>query len=149
MNISRKRILKELSSFDDSKDETIVLKEYEDIGDLAIDIYVKNHPNYNGDIPFTISYKITNEYPFQPPIVQFVGHNIPMHPHIYSNGHICLDALYDNWSAAQSVLSISLSLQSMLQSNTVMARPEGDQSYCLRAPKDPSKTSWMYHDDTV
>ena len=70
----------------------------------------------------------------QAPEVVFVRdetHPIPIHPHIYSNGIICLDLLGTaGWSPVQSVESVCMSIQSMLTGNTKNVRPEGDDAFC-------------------
>lgn len=60
------------------------------------------------------------------------GHRpIPIHPHIYTNGIICLDLLGTaGWSPVQSVESVCMSLQSMLTGNTKNERPPGDKEFC-------------------
>ena len=65
---------------------------------------------------FTLRFKFGPKYPFDSPEVTFVGEHIPVHPHIYSNGHICLSILTDDWSPALSVQSVCLSIISMLAS---------------------------------
>lgn len=42
---------------------------------------------------------------------------IPVHPHIYGNGHVCLDLLGAGWSPVHNITSVALSLQSMLAGN--------------------------------
>ncbi|KAG6459587.1 hypothetical protein O3G_MSEX011470 [Manduca sexta] len=70
---------------------------------------------YEGE-KFVLQFKFTSKYPFDSPEVTFVGNNIPVHPHVYSNGHICLSILTDDWSPALSVQSVCLSIVSMLSS---------------------------------
>ncbi|KVH92347.1 Ubiquitin-conjugating enzyme, active site-containing protein, partial [Cynara cardunculus var. scolymus] len=87
-------------------------------------------------------------------------HPAPLHPHIYSNGHICLDLigtfnfvdiLYDSWSPAMTVGSICISILSMLSSSTAKERPEDNDRYVknCRNGRSPKETRWWFHDDKV
>ncbi|CAO1348564.1 unnamed protein product [Diamesa hyperborea] len=119
---------------------------------------------------FILEFKFNNKYPFDSPQVQFTGDNIPEHPHVYSNGHICLSILTDDWSPALSVQSVCLSITSMLRymtfinipfqitklllfyafsSCTEKKRPPDNMIYVRSCSKNPKKTKWWYHDDTV
>uniref|UniRef100_A0A182YFP4 UBIQUITIN_CONJUGAT_2 domain-containing protein n=1 Tax=Anopheles stephensi TaxID=30069 RepID=A0A182YFP4_ANOST len=75
--------------------------------------------------------------------------NIPIHPHVYSNGHICLSILTDDWSPALSVQSVCLSISSMLSSCREKRRPPDNGIYVKTCNKNPKKTKWWYHDDSV
>ncbi|KAK2139774.1 hypothetical protein LSH36_1623g00007 [Paralvinella palmiformis] len=99
---------------------------------------------YNGE-KFQLQFKFGSRYPFESPQVVFVGPNIPVHPHVYSNGHICLSILTDDWSPALSVQSVCLSVVSMLSSCKEKKRPPDNAIYVKTCSKNPKKTRWWYH----
>jgi len=104
---------------------------------------------YEGE-QFKLQFKFPPQYPLEAPEVIFVGSNVPMHPHIYTNGHICLSILYDQWSPALSVSSVCLSVLSMLSSCPHKERPADNDMYIKNCKgKSPKETRWMFHDDTV
>ncbi|XP_031563275.1 ubiquitin-conjugating enzyme E2 W-like [Actinia tenebrosa] len=98
---------------------------------------------------FQLQFKFGSRYPFDSPEVTFVGSNVPVHPHIYSNGHICLSILTEDWSPALSVESVCLSIVSMLSSCKEKKRPPDNNIYVSTCHKNPKKTRWWYHDDHV
>ncbi|CAM9514411.1 unnamed protein product [Lampetra planeri] len=102
---------------------------------------------YEGE-KFQLLFKFSSRYPFDSPQVVFIGENIPVHPHVYSNGHICLSILTEDWSPALSVQSVCLSIISMLSSSKEKKRPPDNALYVRTCDKNPKKTKWWYHDDS-
>lgn len=73
----------------------------------------------------------------------------PVHSHIYSNGHICLNILGEDWSPALTVKSVCLSILSMLSSATEKVRPQDNDRYVSYARNNPKESRFVYHDDGV
>ena len=144
---ARKRIQKEHEKFVKDSDQYKVRIQSEKRWLVDIDGPVDSP--FQGE-KFTLDITFTNDYPIESPIVKFQAPG-PDHPHIYSNGHICLNILYDEWSPALTTNSIVLSLVSMLSSCPMKERPEDDIRYTRSHGPDtnPKHTRFIYDDDTV
>ncbi|GMH89598.1 hypothetical protein TrVE_jg6224 [Triparma verrucosa] len=106
---------------------------------------------YTGET-FTLRIRFPTTHPFSSPEVIFhaPSHPAPLHPHIYTNGHICLSILSSEWSPALTIQSIVLSIASLLSTSPSKTPPEGDEQYCRRVKnRSPLLTSWLYDDDNV
>ncbi|KAK9242066.1 ubiquitin-conjugating enzyme/RWD-like protein [Lipomyces tetrasporus] len=147
-----KRLGRELSDLKTNPAVGISVFQADDFRIWLIDIQVMDdNPLYAGKT-FRLQFRFTPTYPIEAPEVQFIaslGRGIPMHPHIYSNGHICLDVLGSGWSPIQTVGSVSMSIQSMLAGNDRNERPPDDARYIASAPISPKQTRFVYHDDNV
>ncbi|OAL07460.1 UBC-like protein [Phaeosphaeriaceae sp. SRC1lsM3a] len=131
----------------------ITLIKADDFKTWLMDIRViDTNPIYDGEI-YRLKFAFSPQYPIEPPEVTFVrdeAHPIPFHPHIYSNGIICLDLLdRAGWSPVHNVESVCVSLQSMLSSNTKKERPEGDDNFVRYNTQRPRDINFVFHDDNV
>ncbi|XP_014675145.1 PREDICTED: ubiquitin-conjugating enzyme E2 W-like isoform X1 [Priapulus caudatus] len=150
MDADKKRLQKELMTL--QLNPPVGIKVNGDHGSSLTTWYVEMEGAtgtlYEGE-KFQLLFKFTNRYPFDSPEVVFTGTNIPVHPHVYSNGHICLSILTEDWSPALSVESVCLSIVSMLSSCKEKKRPPDNTFYVKTCSKNPKKTRWWYHDDKV
>ncbi|XP_048487455.1 ubiquitin-conjugating enzyme E2 W isoform X1 [Plutella xylostella] len=118
MSPSERRLQKELMSLMKEPPPGVTVDGEQASQNLTLwTVHMEGVPGtlYEGE-KFVLQFKFTNKYPFDSPEVTFIGSNIPVHPHVYSNGHICLSILTDDWSPALSVQSVCLSIVSMLSS---------------------------------
>lgn len=149
--LSQKRIMKELNLMRDTPPDGIrLLDNFSENSFEQFVIEVQGAPEtlYTGE-QFQLRFKFGDRYPFEPPTVTFVGDHIPVHPHIYSNGHICLSILTEDWSPALTIESVCLSIISMLSSCTEKKRPPDDSMYVRTCSGNPRNTRWWFHDDNV
>jgi len=103
---------------------------------------------YDGEA-MLLKFDFDDKYPFEAPACVFLD-PVPVHPHVYSNGHICLSILDTEWSPSLTVAQVCLSILSMLSSCTTRERPPDDAAYVRKVGhRSPKNTRWDFHDDSV
>ncbi|KAL7754085.1 ubiquitin-conjugating enzyme E2 W [Sorochytrium milnesiophthora] len=146
--IATKRLQKELADLMRSPPAGVSLVQGDDLQKWIVRIDGAKGSLYDGET-FQLQFKFPNDYPIDAPEVIFLN-PVPIHPHIYSNGHICLSILYNGWTPALTTTSVCLSLQSMLSSCTGKAKPPDDSTYVARVKNSsPKNSNWVFHDDKV
>ncbi|KAK7459086.1 ubiquitin-conjugating enzyme [Colletotrichum acutatum] len=173
-SFASKRLAKELSKLNSGLPPGIELISADNFEEWIMDIKVlDDNPLYKDQV-YRLKFKFSQQYPIgmppytyqplsnspsnmiwstEPPEVTFVKTTerpIPMHPHIYSNGIICLDLLgSQGWSPVQNVESVCMSIQSMLTGNEKNERPAGDDEFVRSNRLRPRDIDFYYHDNTV
>lgn len=145
--VAVKRLQKELAEWQNNPPSGFKLHPTDDLQRWVIEFTGAAGTFYEGE-RFQLQIEFPEKYPLDSPQVVFAG-SPPLHPHIYSNGHICLDILYDSWSPAMTVNSVCISILSMLSSAAVKERPVDNDRYVKNCGKgkSPKLTSWEFHDD--
>ncbi|ORY35434.1 ubiquitin-conjugating enzyme/RWD-like protein [Naematelia encephala] len=153
--LASKRLMKELAEIKSKGTPPgITLLSAEDMQVWLFSIQVLGDETiYKGET-FALKMKFGPRYPIECPEVTFVADQtynavIPIHPHCYSNGHICASILGNEWSPVLNCVAICITMQSMLASNKKKERPQGNDRYVRNAPSNPKLTRWHYDDDTV
>lgn len=148
-SIAHKRIAKELQAWTTkTMIDGVSIESHEETGVPRWILRMEGAPGslYAGET-YRVQIKFSDKYPWESPEVVFLRPS-PEHYHIYSNGHICLDVLYDGWSATMNVRTMILSIMSMMSSAEEKGRPEGDLDYCESVGDgSPKDTAWDFHDD--
>ncbi|KAJ5613255.1 ubiquitin conjugating enzyme [Penicillium lagena] len=163
---------KRLSKLKEHIPPGISIAKSDNLEEWQMDIKVlDDNPLYQNQT-YRLKFTFGKKYPIEPPEVQFITattaststspsesnsnteHNtpraIPMHPHIYSNGIICLDLLSSaGWSPVQTVESVCMSIQSMLTANTKNERPPGDAEFVNYNRRRIRDIPFVYEDDNV
>ncbi|KDQ54933.1 hypothetical protein JAAARDRAFT_38048 [Jaapia argillacea MUCL 33604] len=151
-SISARRLRKELSEIHvEGCPVGINLLSADNFEQWLLSLEVMGESQYPGEV-FALKFRFDPNYPISSPAVQFVvdgKYTSPVHPHVYSNGHICASILGNEWSPVLSVIGICVTLQSMLASCKKKERPQDNDRYVLHAPDNPKKTRFHYDVDTV
>jgi len=151
--IAINRLQKEMMEWQVNPPAGLRQRVTDDLQRWTIDVHGAPGTLYAAEV-FQLLIEFPSQYPMEAPQVVFVSSPTvrpPLHPHVYSNGHICLDILYDSWSPAMTVSSICISILSMLSSATEKIRPPDDERYVrnCRNGRSPKETRWWFHDDKV
>ena len=82
------------------------------------------------------------EYPAKPPSVYFLKPT-PRHPHVYTNGDICLDLLGKGWKPQITTRTLAISILSMLSSAKEKGIPPDNSNHADNAPGRPQEGEYQ------
>ncbi|KAJ2573946.1 hypothetical protein GGH95_003987 [Coemansia sp. RSA 1836] len=119
-----KRLLRELRQLKLSQSRYVFLDATDNIDKWVIKLHGVEGTLYANE-EFTLLFEFPADYPIEAPVVTFTG-KAPVHPHVYSNGHICLSILYKHWCPV------------------LTERPERDEAYVKQAKASPKDTAWIF-----
>lgn len=121
MNISTKRIIKDIKTLNESnlEESGIYFNTTDNLYNIQVLMIGNDNTPYNyGYYLFDITFP--ENYPFEPPHVKYCtqGDNIRFNPNLYVNGKVCLSLLNTwngpQWTSCNSILSILLSIKSTI-----------------------------------
>ena len=105
------RLTRELAKLQSDKLDGIIIESPQDLMIWYAKIKgPQNTPFENGI--FDVELKFNDDYPIKPPSVKFLTQMY--HPNIYRDGKICIDILQSEWTPAQNIRTILLSISSLL-----------------------------------
>ncbi|XP_065674786.1 probable ubiquitin-conjugating enzyme E2 C isoform X2 [Hydra vulgaris] len=112
-NSVRSRLMKELSEIMLSSNKSVTAFPDEE-NTFKWHGKIKGPPDsiYQG-LAYKMSLNFPENYPYEAPTIKFV--TPCFHPNVDAQGNICLDVLKEMWSSCNSVLSVLVSIQSLLQ----------------------------------
>jgi ubiquitin-protein ligase len=82
---------------------------------------------------FRLDFHIPDNYPHEPPALQFINHNQSrIHPNMYEDGKCCATILntwgineYEKWTSSMSIHSVLISFMSLLDNDPYVYEPGG------------------------
>ncbi len=108
-----KRLQRELNQFQNTEDDYVHARLADGTNIYQWTCFIKGPEGtpYEGGT-FELAAVFTSQYPFKPPKLHFKTKIF--HSNISESGEICIDILRTQWSPAQSIMSILLSISSLL-----------------------------------
>ncbi|KAI6652037.1 Ubiquitin-conjugating enzyme E2 W-like [Oopsacas minuta] len=100
---------------------------------------------YNGE-KFKLKIIFNENYPSKAPTITFIPGHVPMHPHIYSNGHMCLEILYEGYRPEMTIVYICNCIMLMLDCNTKKEWPYNDSWYLRMNISHPNHGMWAWEE---
>jgi ubiquitin-conjugating enzyme E2 A len=111
MSFTTLRLTRELAKLNKENVDGVEILATDDIYNWkAIIDGPKDTPFEDGK--FNLELKFNDDYPVKPPSVKFLTQMF--HPNIYRDGKICVDILQREWSPAQNIRTILISIRSLL-----------------------------------